>query len=165
MNALRRLFPHPVLSVFLLAVWLLLNTTLAFAQILFGAILATALPHAFAKYLPRLLVIRRPFYAMRFALIVLWDIVIANVRVAILVLGPKSRLRPRWITVPLDLGDPGVASILGGIVTLTPGTVSVELDEKVTWLRVHVLDLENEEQQIAQIKNRYERGLKEIFGC
>jgi multisubunit Na+/H+ antiporter MnhE subunit len=43
--------------------------------------------------------------------------------------------------------------------------VSVELDEKVTRLRVHVLDLENEEQQIAQIKNRYERGLKEIFGC
>ncbi|MEX0958719.1 MAG: Na+/H+ antiporter subunit E [Burkholderiales bacterium] len=165
MTAIRRLFPHPLLSLFLLAVWLLLNTTLAVAHILLGLLLAAWLPHVLRQFLPRLLSIRRPLYAVRFGLLVLWDIVVANVRVAILVLGPKSRLRPGWVTVPLELGDAGIASILAGIVTLTPGTVSVELDEQATALRVHVLDLADEQQQIAQIKNRYERGLKEIFAC
>lgn len=165
MTAILRLYPHPLLSVFLLAVWLLLNTTLAVAHILLGLLLATLLPHVLKRFLPRLLSVRRPVYAVRFALLVLGDIVIANVRVAILVLGPKSRLHPGWVTVPLELGDAGIASILAGIVTLTPGTVSVELDEQATALRVHVLDLADEQQQIAQIKSRYEYRLKEIFAC
>jgi multicomponent K+:H+ antiporter subunit E len=85
--------------------------------------------------------------------------------VAILVLGPRSRLRPGFVTVPLDLRDGGVATILGGIVTLTPGTVSVGIDEAVTRLEVHVLDLRDGEALAAEIKNRYEKPLKEIFGC
>lgn len=159
------LIPHPVLSAALLAIWLLLNTSLAAAHLLLGAALAIALPLALERCLPRLNALRRPGLALRFALLVLWDIVVANARVAILVLGPKSRLKPGFVTVPLDLRDPGVASILAGIVTLTPGTVSIAIDEALTRIEVHVLDLDDERALVAQIKQRYERPLKEIFAC
>lgn len=157
--------PHPVLSCALLAIWLLLNTSLAAAHLLLGGALAIALPLALGRCLPRVNALRRPGLALRFASLVLWDIVVANVRVAILVLGPKSRLNPAFVTVPLDVRDPGVASILAGIVTLTPGTVSIAVDEALTRIDVHVLDLDDERALVAQIKQRYERPLKEIFAC
>jgi multicomponent K+:H+ antiporter subunit E len=159
------LIPHPLLSAALFAIWLLLNTTLAFGQLLLGAVLAVALPLALERTLPGLLKLRRPGLALRFALLVLWDIVVANVKVSILVLGPQSRLKPGFVTVPLDLRDGGVATILGGIITLTPGTVSMGIDEGVTRIDVHVLDLEDEEALVAEIQRRYEQPLKEIFGC
>jgi multicomponent K+:H+ antiporter subunit E len=159
------LIPHPLLSVALLAIWLLLNTSLAAGHVLLGATLAIALPLWLRRCLPPLASLRRPGLALRFALRVLWDIVVANVRVAILVLGPKSRLRPGFVTVPLDLRDGGVATLLGGIITLTPGTVSLGIDEAVTRIEVHVLDLDDGQALVAEIKRRYETPLKEIFGC
>jgi multicomponent K+:H+ antiporter subunit E len=159
------LIPHPLFSVALLAIWLLLNTSLATGHFLLGAVLAIALPLRLRRLLPGLTGLRRPGLALRFGLLVLRDIVVANVRVAILVLGPKSRLKPGFITVPLDLRDGGVATILGAIITLTPGTVSMGIDEAVTRIRLHVLDLDDEQALVAQIKSRYEKPLKEIFGC
>lgn len=162
---MRALLPHPWLSASLAAIWLLLNTSLAPGQVLLGVALGIALPLLLGRVLPTVTGVHRPGLALRFGLLVLWDIVVANVRVAILVLGPKSRLRPGFVTVPLDLRDGGVATILGGIVTLTPGTVSVGIDEALTRLEVHVLDLRDSEALVAEIKHRYEKPLKEIFRC
>lgn len=159
------LIPHPLLSFALLAIWLLLNTSLAPAQLLLGATLAIAVPLACRRLLPHLLKLRRPALVVPFVLLVLWDIVVANVRVAILVLGPEQRLKPGFITVPLDMRDPGIATVLGGIITLTPGTVSLGVDKAVTRIDVHVLDLDDEQALIAQIKRRYEQPLKEMFAC
>ena len=69
-----------------------------------------------------------PVAALRLALVVLGDIVTANLLVARQVLGPPAALRPDFLDVPLDIVDPLVATILGSIVSLTPGTVSVEID-------------------------------------
>ena len=162
---MKALLPHPLLSAALAAIWLLLNTSLVPGHVLLGAALGIALPLLLGRVLPTLTGVRRPGLALHFALRVLWDIVVANVRVAILVLGPKSRLKPGFVTVPLDLRDGGVATILAGIVTLTPGTVSVGIDEALTGLEVHVLDLRDHQALVAGIKNRYEKPLKEIFGC
>lgn len=159
------LIPHPLLTIALLAIWLLLNTSLAPAQLLLGATLAIAVPHICRRLLPNLLKLRRPGLVVPFVLLVLWDVVVANMRVAILVLGPESRLRPGFITVPLDIRDPGIATVLGGIITLTPGTVSLGVDKAVTRIDVHVLDLDDEQTLIAHIKRRYEQPLKEMFAC
>lgn len=159
------LIPHPFLSVALLAVWLLLNTSLAAGQFLLGTVFAIALPLLLRRFLPTLCKLRRPGLALGLVTVVLWDIVVANIRVAVLVLGPESRLKPGFVTVPLDLRDGPVATILGGIVTLAPGTVTLGIDDDVTRIEVHVLDLDDEQALIAGIKRRYEKPLKEIFGC
>jgi multicomponent K+:H+ antiporter subunit E len=58
-----------------------------------------------------------------------------------------------------------VATLLGSIVSLTPGTVSIEIDRERHVLLVHGLDIEDEAAMIATVKARYETPLKEIFGC
>ena len=98
-----------------------------------------------------------------FGLIVLWDIVVANVVVARLVLGPPGRLRPVYVEVPLELEQPLAIALLGSIITMTPGTVSSDLSDDRRRLLVHVLDTGDPQALVANIKARYERPLKEIF--
>jgi multicomponent K+:H+ antiporter subunit E len=58
-----------------------------------------------------------------------------------------------------------VATILASIITLTPGTVSVDIDQERHMLLVHALDVTDVPAAIDTIKRRYEAPLKEIFGC
>ncbi len=160
-----RWVPYPRFSVVLALLWMLLNNTLDPGHILLGVVLGCALPLLMRNILPPLPVVRRPGKALAFVLLVLGDIVVANLRVARLVLGPVSSLRPRLVTIPLDIADPVVASILAGTVTLTPGTISVDLDLQARRLVVHALDATSDAAIIDEVKTRYEARLREIFGC
>ncbi|MBP9944414.1 MAG: monovalent cation/H+ antiporter subunit E, partial [Desulfomicrobium sp.] len=95
----------------------------------------------------------------------LWDIVIANLTVARLILGPVRRLRPAFITFPLDLKNDFAITVLAHSLSLTPGTVSSKVSEDRSTLLIHVLDLDDEEVLVQRIKERYEAPLKEIFSC
>lgn len=160
-----QLLPHPALSAGLLLLWLALGNGLSAAWALLGALLAVALPLAcrrFCLHLPRL---RRIFAALELLLIVLGDIVIANLQVARLILGPRAHMQPAFIEVPLDVRDLFVATLLGSIVTLTPGTVAIDVDEQCWTLQVHALNVDDGDALIRSIKTRYETRLKEIFAC
>jgi multicomponent K+:H+ antiporter subunit E len=160
-----RLFPHPWLSVALFAGWMLLASSLAPLDLGGAAILAIGIPLLTDRMLAGHVALARPGAAARLALVVLWDIVAANVAVARLVLGPTARLRPAFVEVPLDTQHPQAVALLASIVTMTPGTVSADVDEARTRLLVHVLDTDDPARVVADIKTRYERPLREIFGC
>ena len=76
---------------------------------------------------------------------------------------PNAKLKPAWITVPLDLRQPEAITLLAGTVTLTPGTVSADLSESGHYLLVHVLHTDDPDAERDEIKSRYEARLKEIF--
>jgi multicomponent K+:H+ antiporter subunit E len=161
----KRLLPHPIVSFFVALVWLGLHSSIAPFHLAVAAALAIAVPHALGALLDDPVRIARPLAAARLALVVLWDIVVANLAVARLVLGPTARLRPGFVRVPLDASHPDLVALLASIVTMTPGTVSADVDEARSRLLVHVLDLADEAAVVATIKRRYEAPLKEIFGC
>lgn len=157
-------FDHPVLSLLLAASWLLLQQSLALPHLIGAAVLALALPRLLHGFLAVGLRLRRPLVALRFFFIVLWDIVVANVIVAWIVVSPSSRPSPAWVPVPLDIRDPVAISLLATIITTTPGTVSCLVDDVGHLIHVHALDCEDVPALVAQIKSRYERPLAEILG-
>ena len=159
-----RLLPHPRLSLFLGVLWLLLAQSVSAAHVLLAVILGVGLPRLTGGLLPDLPTIRRPGRLVAYVLLVLWDILVANVKVAKLTLGPLSLLNPAVIEVPLEIEDPIVASLLAATVTLTPGTVSMDVDMAARRLTVHGLDVPDAAALVAEIKDRYERRLLEIFG-
>jgi multicomponent K+:H+ antiporter subunit E len=161
---LRRIFPHPYLTVLLTAVWLMLMNSVSAGMAVFGLILGTIIPLITRAYWPDRPRLRNPVAAAGFVLVVLWDIVMANLTVARIVLFmPKARLRPAWITVPVDLRSPEAITVLAGTITMTPGTVTTDIAADGRSLLVHCLHAPDPEGIVAEIKNRYERRLKEIF--
>ena len=156
---------HPIASFFIVVVWLGVHSSLAPLHLATAVLLAVLIPMLLTRALDDPVTIRRPGVALRLAAVVLWDIIVANLAVARRVLGPLARLKPGFIEVPLDLAHPDAVALLGSIIAITPGTVVADVDDARTRILVHVLDLEDPEQLVAEIKRRYERPLKEIFGC
>jgi multicomponent K+:H+ antiporter subunit E len=168
--------PTPSLSLLLFFVWLLLNNSLSAGHILLAAILAIVIPLVSNPFRTKQPLIIKPGLAFRHLMLVLYDIITANVQVAILILGPTKRLTPGFVKVPLDLTHSMPITILASTVSLTPGTVSAEVypweealsegeEPEQRFLLIHVLDLKDEQALINIIKQRYEAPLKEIFQC
>jgi len=158
-----RLVPAPLLSIVLFASWLLLNNTVDPAHVLLAAALALAIPWFTEPLRPQKPRIRRWGVAAKLALVVLWDIVLANIEVARRILGPESAIRPSFVWVPLSIRDPHGIVTLAGIITMTPGTLSSDLSEDRRWLLVHAFNVDDEAELVATIKRRYEAPLREIF--
>jgi multicomponent K+:H+ antiporter subunit E len=165
MSLLAHVFPFPLFSVALVLAWLLLQGDASLGNVLLAVALAIVLPLSARPMLPELPTLRRPLALARYLVLVLGDILVSNVRVARLALGPMSRLRPCIVEVPLDVEQPVVVAMLAMTITLTPGTVSLVIDSPGKRLLVHGLDVDDPSALVAEIKERYERRLKEIFGC
>lgn len=162
---MKRWLPQPLFSVFLWLVWLLLTNSVAPGQLLLGAVIALTLPLFTVRFWPDRPRVRKPLQLLRYIAVLLWDIIIANLTVARLILGPTARLRPTFIRLPLELRHEFAIVVLANTLSLTPGTVSSDLSPDRRTLLIHVLDVEDPEQIIARIKQRYEKPLQEIFEC
>jgi multicomponent K+:H+ antiporter subunit E len=168
LKLLRRVFPHPLLSGLLLVAWLWLNNTIHPGHLVLGSLLAVAIPYFTRHFWPEPIVVDRPLRVTAYLLLVSYDIVIANLQLAALILGPASRWRPKFVRVPLDLRTDFGVTLLASTVTLTPGTVSVDIEGDAgtgRYLVVHVLRCPDEQAMVRSIKERYERRLKEILEC
>jgi multicomponent K+:H+ antiporter subunit E len=155
--------PHPVLSLVLALVWLLLQQSLAPAHLLSAAVLALGLPWLLHGFIGDSVHPRSPRAVLHLAGVVLWDIVMSNITVARLVLNPASDPKPAWVDVPLEAEHPTAITLLAAIITMTPGTVSCVIDERRHSILVHALDCSDAAAMAAQIKQRYERPLRRIF--
>jgi len=164
-RAFNRLLPHPLLTLMLTVVWTLLQNEVSAGMVIFGLILGIIIPILTSAWWPDRPNGFRMGKMIIYCLIVIWDIMVANVQVAWIVLTrPNSKLRPAWVVVPLELRQPEAITILAGTITLTPGTVSADLSDAGHSLLVHALDTEDPDAVRDEIKHRYERRLLEIFG-
>jgi multicomponent K+:H+ antiporter subunit E len=161
----KKILPAPLLSLVLAAVWLLLNNSLSIGNIVLATIFAITVPWFTEPFRTDKAVLRAPGTIIKLGLIVLWDIVVSNITVARQILGNESKLRPRFVWVPLTITDPHGIAALAGIITMTPGTLSADLTEGRDHLLIHALHVEDEQALIDSIKQRYEQPLLEIFKC
>lgn len=158
-----RLLPYPLLAVSLVVVWILLNGWSA-GHVLLGAIIVLAAAAVMTSLQPSKPVLRRWGQIPRLVLIVLYDIALSNLAVAGIILRRgRGNRTPGFVDIPLQLRDPTGLAVLACIVTSTPGTAWIEYHSARRLLRIHVLDLVSHEETIAQIKQRYESLLLEIF--
>lgn len=158
------LFPHPLLTLLLAIVWILLQNELSAGMAVFGVILGIIIPRGTAAFWPKRPAGFRLGKMITYGVLVVWDIMVANVQVAWIVLTvPNAKLKPAWIVIPLELRQPEAITLLAGTITLTPGTVSADLSQSGHYLLVHVLHTDDPDAERDGIKNRYEARLKEIF--
>ena len=161
---LKKFLPHPHLTLLLTVVWLLLANAYTINSLVFGLLMGLVIPWITAPYWPDRPVIRNVPGIIEYIAIVLWDIIKSNIAVAKIVLFvPNDKLRPAWVTVPLDLHEPEAITVLAGTITMTPGTLTAELAADGHSLLVHCLHAPDPDGVRDEIKERYERRLKEIF--
>jgi multicomponent K+:H+ antiporter subunit E len=133
-------------------------------NLVLGAILGLIIPLVTAPYWPNRPRLRSLPRIVEYILIVLWDICVANVQVAWIILFKSNvKTHPAWISIPLELHTPEAITVLAGTITMTPGTVSSDVSADGRSLLVHCLDAPDPDAVRDGIKARYEARLKEIF--
>jgi multicomponent K+:H+ antiporter subunit E len=155
--------PHPFVSVIVGLSWLMLAHSADAASLTMAIILAIFIPKLIRPFIDRTPNINWK-EASKLFLVVVWDIVLSNIHVAKLVLGPTKNLHPKWFRVPLETQHEEVNTLLAMIITTTPGTVSAGIDQDRGDILVHALSTDDTEEEIKSIKVRYEKPLMDIFG-
>jgi multicomponent K+:H+ antiporter subunit E len=161
---IKRYLPAPLLSLALMALWLLLNDAFSLGQWVLALLVGLLAPFLTASLRPTPVSFKRPGLAWRLFWCVGWDVLIWNWRVLRGSLAPARALpQGGFVTVPLDLRDPNGLAALAVIMCVIPGTIWSELSLDRSALLVHMFELDNAQAEIDLIKSRYERPLMEIF--
>src|SRR5690606_3424567 len=154
--------PHPFVSVMVALSWIILPHSLDAATLLMALLLGILIPRLVQPFISRTPDINW-MLALKLFFVVLWDIIICNIKVAKLVLGPTRNLHPKWFRVPLETQHEQVNVLLALIITTTPGTVTAGIDDARGDILVHALSTDDSDTDILEIKNRYEKVLMAIF--
>lgn len=92
-----------------------------------------------------------------------WEIVLANIRVARDVIRPEHAIRPAVVAVPLDVTTDAEILFLSGLINITPGSVTIDISDDRRTLYVHVMHMETVEAVRREIKDGFERRVIKLF--
>jgi multicomponent Na+:H+ antiporter subunit E len=152
-----------LLNILLAIAWAALMGSFEPQQLLFGFVLGYLVlwlvarmgrPSRYFKQLP---------LGIELLLFFLFDVLRANVRMAVTILSPRMRLRPAVVAVPLILKSEAAMILLANMLTLTPGTLSLDVSTDRQMLYVHTVWLEDAEEFRRQVVEGYETRIKELF--
>jgi multicomponent Na+:H+ antiporter subunit E len=105
----------------------------------------------------------RPWRALRLLGFFLWELLLANLRVARAVLAPGLRIRPGIVAVPLAARTDAQITLLATLVTLTPGTLSVDVSPDRRTLYIHAMFVDDRDAIRRGIKDGFERRVMEVL--
>lgn len=161
---MKRLVPHPILTLALLLMWLLM-TRFSLGNLLLGGAIALVAGWALGSLEPDGPRVRRIWPFVKLAGIVSLDIIRSNLAVAWLIVsrGRHGQRTSGFVEIPLRLRDPFPLGMLAVIITATPGTAWLEYDSDSGILLLHVFDLIDEDDWRHLIRDRYEALLLEVF--
>jgi multicomponent Na+:H+ antiporter subunit E len=94
----------------------------------------------------------------------LYELVIANLRVAVDVARPRYRMTPGVIRLPLDAQSDAEILLLAALINLTPGSVALDVSEDRRLMYVHVMYVTSPDAARAEIKQGFERRILELLG-
>jgi multicomponent Na+:H+ antiporter subunit E len=93
----------------------------------------------------------------------MWELMVANVRVAGDVLRPRTAIKPAVVAIPLDVTSDAEILLLSALINITPGSVTIDLSEDRRTLFVHVMHITSADESRREIKSGFERRVKRVF--
>ena len=157
-----RALSRPLVWMGLLAMWLLLNGSIAPGQIILGMLVATVACWAALPLVPPKSRIRNVGAIAVLLGAVIRDVIKSNIAVLWLVLSGRTA-RSAFIDIPLELTDENGLAILACIVTATPGSAWIEHNSARNIVTIHVLDTPDVEAWATDFKHTFEQRLVEIL--
>lgn len=147
--------------------WVLLFWSLEPAVIgtgvFFALIVATVLGDIFPERLHKLLNPRRWLFLMLYLPYFFYYCVLANIDVAIRVIHPDIPINPGIVKVSTTLTSEMAKTLLANSITLTPGTLTVDIDGQDLYVHWINIDTDNAARRTAKICGRFEPLLRRIF--
>jgi len=155
---------NPYLLNLLLAIaWIALTGAFTPTNLLFGFALSYLLLWATRRTRPPTSYFNQAPRALGFVLYFAWEMLVASLRVAWLVLSPRVTLRPAVVAIPIDVQSDAGITLLANLITLTPGSLFLDVAADRRVIYVHVMHMDDLASYRASIKNGFERRVLELW--
>lgn len=152
-----------VWNILLALVWAAINGDFTLGTVLLGFALGYIVLFAAERTMGRPRYFRKVWLVIFFTLFYLRELIVANLRVAYAVIMPSRFTRPAVIAFPLEAKTDLEITLLSILVTLTPGTLSLDVSADRRFLYIHFLYIDDLEEARRNVKNGLERHLLEVL--
>lgn len=102
-------------------------------------------------------------FLLWFILFVVYEVILANFRVARAVLTPKFRIQPAIMYLPLRCKSDIQITILANIISLTPGTLTLEISADKKNLILHTMFFDTKKKQVNELRRKFEHPIMVLF--
>jgi len=145
-----------LMNIVLMALWIASTGDLGYGNILVGFVLSYLVLWWTSPLFGRTLYFKKLPMAMAFSVVILWEIIKANLRVAWDVVTPTRYRRPGIVAIPLDAETDLEIAVLANLVTLTPGSLCVDIAEDRRTMYIHAMFVDDPDSVRSEIKGRLE---------
>ncbi|MBD8065368.1 Na+/H+ antiporter subunit E [Devosia sp. PTR5] len=156
----------PAFLVILLAIgWGGITGNFSGLNLIFGAIIGGGAVLLLRDHVGSPSALRTVRHVLGLVLLFLYELVVSAVRVALIVIRPniEKALSPAIVAVPVSLKTDAEITILANMITLTPGTLSIDVSADRQVIYVHTLALSSKEALVSEISDGFERKVREVF--
>jgi multicomponent Na+:H+ antiporter subunit E len=153
-----------VMNVLFAVAWAAVTGSFTFLNLAFGFVLSAFALAIIREQVGTVGYLSRSYRVTSLALLFLYELFMSAFKVAKLVLSPKMDLKPGIFAFPLRLEKDFEITLLANLITLTPGTLSVDVSDDERTLYVHAIDCSDPEGTRRDIAEGFERKIMEAFG-
>jgi multicomponent Na+:H+ antiporter subunit E len=152
-----------LLNIILTFTWVALTGSFVFYNFIFGFALSFLILWVIQSGGQNKKYFTLTFKVIGFIFFFLWELIKANIQVAYDVITPKFYMTPGIVKVPLDARSDLEITLLANLISLTPGSLSLDVSSDRKVLYVHAMYIRDRESFVADIKNGFEKRLLSIL--
>lgn len=151
-----------LLNVFIAFVWMFMSTSQSASTFIIGYLIGLLLIVMMRRFFKERLYVFRLWAAFKLVLLFFKELTLSNIAVLRVVLQPKLDIQPMIFALPTDLEHDWEITLLSSLITLTPGTIVVNVSDDQRTLYIHAIDVDDVDEAIDSIKNSFEKAIKEV---
>lgn len=153
-----------ILNLFIAALWLLLQDEITpkFTTFLMGFIVGIGILYAMHRFYGTQFYLRRVFSIIRLMLLFNWELLLSSYSVLKQIMTPNLTITPGIFTYKTELKGDWEITALALLLTLTPGSVVMEVSEEGDLFYIHAMDMEESKDAVIRSIGKFEQAIMEV---
>jgi multicomponent Na+:H+ antiporter subunit E len=117
---------------------------------------------AFRRFFDSRFYLLRVVAVINLLLIFMRELILSNIAILKVILKPKLDIRPGIFALETELTEDWEITVLSGLITLTPGTLVIDVSDDNRILYIHAMDIGDVDESVSSIKNSFEKAIMEV---
>lgn len=151
-----------LLNVVLACLWMFFESSITLSTFIIGYLLGLLIIFVMRRFFSSRFYLYRVFAVIWLVLLFLKELLLSNLAVLKVVLKPKLSIRPGIFALKTELDSDWEITLLANLITLTPGTLVVDLSKDSKTLYIHAMDIEDADEAVESIKLSFEKAIMEV---
>ena len=151
-----------LVNIIIAITWIFLQNNYTMPSFIFGYSIGLFILFILRRFLVFDFYLRRVWAIIKLIMLFIIELIKANIDVIKTVLSPKLTNQPGIVAVTTKLESDVEITLLAALISLTPGTISMDFSADSKTIYIHALNVPDKEEMIEDIHNTFERAIKEV---